>query len=152
LKKTAHRLRSGQIITLFSRLAIFIFLSFLAFLAFPAFLANSRSEFPCALSPEPWDLLLSILARPRIKNNPVSYLSTSVDDLVYGLSVEDCPYADSRWAENPFNDETVAGIGESELIAIQNVVEKSSKVSTPAVSGALLFATGQEGKKGEGLF
>ena len=32
------------------------------------------------------------------------------------------------------------------------MVEESSKVSAPAVPGALFFGTGQKGKKGKGLF
>ena len=42
---------------------------------------------------------------------------------------------------------SVARVGKTEFIAIEDVVEESSKVSAPAVPGALLSGTGQEGKK-----
>ena len=60
------------------------------------------------------------------------------------------PILDGR--KTLFDDETIAGIGEGELIAIEDVVEKGSKVSTPAVPGTLFFGAGQKGNKGEGLF
>ncbi|MEE9120377.1 MAG: hypothetical protein V3U56_03710 [Syntrophobacteria bacterium] len=58
----------------------------------------------------------------------------------------------SSWAKDSFDDESVARVSKIEFIAIADVVEKSSKVSAPAVPGALFSGTGQKGKKGKGLF
>ena len=57
-----------------------------------------------------------------------------------------------EWSKDPFDDETVARVGKFEFIAIEDVVEESSKVSAPAVPGALFFGASQKGKKGKGLF
>jgi hypothetical protein len=82
----------------------------------------------------------------QLHNESVSCLHTGIDDFIYGLSVDNGPDTHSGWSKDPFDDETVASI------AIQYVVEESSKVSAPAVPGALFLGTGQEGKKGEGFF
>jgi len=47
------------------------------------------------------------------------------------------------WPKDPFDDGTVARVGKVELIAIKDVVEESSEVSTPAVLGTLFSGMGQ---------
>jgi hypothetical protein len=87
-----------------------------------------------------------------LHNEPVSYLQGGIDDFIYGLSVDYGPDTYSSWAKDSFDDESVARVSKIEFIAIADVVEKSSKVSAPAVPGALFSGTGQKGKKGKGLF
>lgn len=91
--------------------------------------------------------------RPGLKfqNESVPDLSGSIDDLIHGLPIDYGPDSYSRRAKHPFDDGTVTRVGEVELIAFAGMVEKSSKVSTPAVSGALFSGIGYGSKKGKGL-
>jgi len=88
----------------------------------------------------------------QFQNESISYLQTAIDDLVYGFSVNHRPNTYSSRTKDPFDDKGIARVGKTEFIAIEDVVEKSSKVSAPAVPGALFFGTGQKCKKGKGLF
>ena len=85
----------------------------------------------------------------KLQNEPISYIQGGIDDFIYGLPVDHCPGSYSRWSKNSPNDGTVAGVGDIELIAIVDVVEKSAKVSTPGVLGALFSGIGQGSKKAE---
>jgi hypothetical protein len=78
----------------------------------------------------------------KLQNEPISYFQGSIDNLIYALSAYHGLDTHSRGPKNPFDHGTVTGIGKFELIAIEDMVEKSSKVSTSAVPGALFSDLG----------
>jgi len=83
----------------------------------------------------------------KFQNEPISLLQGRIDDFIYGLSVDNGPDTYSSRAKDPLDDKTVARVGKTDLIAIEDMVEKSSKVSTPTVPGALFSRMGQGSKK-----
>ena len=88
----------------------------------------------------------------KLQNESISYFRGGIDDFIYTFSAYHCPDAYSRWTKNPFDDGTVTGVGKLELIAVEDVVEESSKVSAPAVPGALFSDLGQGSKKAKHIF
>ena len=87
----------------------------------------------------------------KLQNEPISYIQGGVDDFIHGLPVDHCPGSYSWWSKDSPNDGTVAGVGQMELIAIVDVVEKCAKVSTPGVFGALFSGIGHFSEEGEDL-
>jgi hypothetical protein len=87
----------------------------------------------------------------KLQNEPISFLQSGIDNLIYGLSVDYGSDAYPRWAKNPLGDKTIARVGETDLVTIKDVVEKGSKMSTPTIPGALFSRMGQRGKKGKGF-
>ena len=87
----------------------------------------------------------------KFQNKPISHLLSGIDNLIYGLSAYNGPDTYPRWSKDPLDDETIAGVGKTDLIAIEDMVEKRSKVSTPAVPGALFSGMGKGSKKGKGF-